>query len=110
MHNRTKSLLTMSLLAASLLIPSVNAFADHDDPPGNHRQREELRRDRRRLDELRQRRAQERREGDWRSAREYDEKIRDQRREIWQDRRDIYGRDRYGYRWDRDRHHDWHRD
>ena len=32
----------MSLLAAALVIPGVRSFAD-DNPPGNHRQREELR-------------------------------------------------------------------
>ena len=69
----------MGLLAASLLIPSGRSYADN--PPGNHKQREELRRDQRQLEELRQRRNQELREGDRREAREYNEKIRDQKRE-----------------------------
>ncbi len=99
--------LSTGLLAASLLIPSVRAYAD-DNPPGNHRQREELRRDQRDLERLRDQRHREIREGDRREAREYNEKIRDKRKEIWQDRRDIYGNnhdrrydgdDRYGWRY-----------
>lgn len=104
MKKRSKSLIAMSLLAGSLIIPSAIAFADKD-PPGNHRQRQELRDDMRRLEQLRREREHERRRGNWRSARDYDEKIRDQRREIWQDRRDIYGDNRH--RWDRD---NWYRD
>ena len=46
------------------------------------------------LERLRQRRNQEIRQGDRREAREYNEKIRDQQREIRQDRKNIYG-DRY---------------
>jgi len=101
---KTKSLIAMSLLAGSLIIPSASAFADKD-PPGNHRQRQELRDDMRRLEDLRRERDRARRHGNRHSARDYDEKIRDQRREIWQDRRDIYGQNRY--RWDRDH---WYRD
>ena len=97
------SIISMSLLTASLMIPSARAYAD-DNPPGNHKQREELRRDQRQLEELRQRRNQERREGDRGEAREYNEKIRDQKREIRQDRKAIYGQDRD--RWQRDRDHD----
>ena len=52
------AIIPMSLLAAALLIPSVRAYAD-DNPPGNHRQREELRRDRQQLEQLRQRRNRE---------------------------------------------------
>ena len=92
------AIIPMSLLAASLVIPSVRAYAD-DNPPGNHRQREELRRDQQQLEQLRQRRNREIREGDKREAREYNEKIRDQQREIRQDRRAIYGENR-------DRRHD----
>ena len=61
------------------------------NPPGNHRQREELRRDQQQLEQLRQRRNREIREGDKREAREYNEKIRDQQREISRDRKSIYG-------------------
>ena len=49
------------------------------NPPGNHREREELRRDQQQLERLRQRRNQEIRQGDRREAREYNEKIRDRR-------------------------------
>jgi hypothetical protein len=45
---KSTSLVTTSLLAASLIIPSVRAYAD-DNPPGNHRQREALRQDQREL-------------------------------------------------------------
>ena len=102
---KATSLIAMSLLAASLIIPSGLGYAK-DDPPGNHREREELRRDRQQLEELRRRRAQEIREGDRREAREYNEKIRDKQREISGDRKDIYG-DRDGWNrngHDRDRH------
>ena len=95
------SIISMGLLAASLLIPSGRSYADN--PPGNHKQREELRRDQRQLEDLRRRRNQELREGDRREAREYNEKIRDQKREIRQDRRDIYGQNRD--RWHHDRDH-----
>ena len=40
------------LLAASLIIPAVRAFAD-DNPAGIHQQREELRRDERDIEQLR---------------------------------------------------------
>ena len=62
----------------SVRMPSVGVYAD-PTPPGNRQQREELRRDQQRLEQLRQRRHQERREGDRDDAREYNEKIRDQR-------------------------------
>jgi uncharacterized protein HemX len=114
---KSNAIISVSLLAGALIMPSVGAYAD-PNPPGNHRQREELRRDQRRLEELIQRRNQERREGDRREAREYNEKIRDQKREIRQDRREIYG-DHDGNRddWRRDgwnredwRRNDWRRD
>ena len=102
---KSTSLIAMSLLAASLIIPSGRGYAK-DDPPGNHREREELRRDKQQLEELRRRRAQEIRQGDRREAREYNEKIRDKQREISGDRKDIFG-DRDGWNrngHDRDRH------
>jgi len=52
---------------------------------------------------LKDRRRDEIREGDRREARDYQDKIRDKRKEIHNDRRDIYGNNhdrRYG--WDRD--------
>jgi hypothetical protein len=103
---KSTSIISVSLLAASLIVPSVRAYAD-DNPPGNHRQREALRQDQRDLQELRDRRHDEVREGDKREAREYQGKIRDKRKEIHNDRREIYGNDhdrRYG--WDSDRRHD----
>ena len=102
---KSTSIVSMGLLAASLLIPSVRSYAD-DNPPGNHRQREELRRDQRDLERLRDQRQREIREGDRREAREYSDKIRDKRKEIWQDRRDIYGND-YDRRYDRDGRYGW---
>lgn len=110
---KSMSLISMGVLAASLAIPMGRAFADVN-PPGNARQRQELREDVQRLERLRQQRDRELRQGDWRDAREYNEKIRDTQREIRQDQREIYGsndrgwyRDYYG-RWHRDRwHHDY---
>jgi hypothetical protein len=103
MKQTKKSLakIPMTLLAASLMIVGMNAYAD-DDPPGNHSQREELRRDQQRLDQLRHRRNRELRQGDRREAREYDEKIRDLQAEIRRDRRALNG-DRYSWNRDRDR-------
>ena len=98
------SIVSMSLVAASLMIPSGRGFAD-ENPPGNHKQREELRRDQQQLERLRPQRDHELREGDKREAREYNEKIRDQQREIRQDRRAIYGENR-DRRHDRDHDHD----
>src|SRR6185295_10406932 len=95
----------MSLLAAALVIPGVRSFAD-DNPPGNHRQREELRHDRRDLERLRDQRHREIRQGDRREAREYNDKMRDKRKEIWQDRKDIYGND-HDRRYDRDGRYGW---
>ena len=100
---KSTSIISMSLLAASLMIPSVRGYAD-SDPPGNRRQRQELREDLQQLEELKQQRKREIRQGDRREAREYDEKIRDQQREIRRDRRELYGQARG--RWDRDRDHD----
>jgi hypothetical protein len=108
---KSQSIVWMSLLTVSLMIPIGRAYAG-DNPPGNHREREELRRDQRQLEDLRQQRNRELRQGDRREAREYNEKIRDKRKEIYRDRREIYGdndgrRDRdYGWwRRDRDRDH-----
>ena len=108
---KSRSIVCMSLLTVSLTIPIGSAYADRN-PPGNHRQREELRRDQRQLEDLRRQRNREIRQGDRREAREYNEKIRDKRKEIYQDRRDIYGdndgrrgRDYSWWRRDRDRDH-----
>jgi len=49
---KADAILSVRLLAAPLLIPSVRAYAD-DDSPGNHRQREALRQDQRKLEQLR---------------------------------------------------------
>ena len=86
---KSLSILSMSLLASSFTIPIGRAYADLD-PPGNHRERQELRQDSRQLDRLTVQRNRELREGDFREAREYDEKIRDQRREVRRDWRELY--------------------
>jgi len=104
MMKKAPSIISMSLLAASLIMPSVRSYAD--DPPGNHEQREELRRDQRQLDELQRRRNEERREGDKGDAREYNGKIHEQKREIRNDRKDIEGNKYDGRRHDGDRHDD----
>ena len=101
---KTPAMIFTSVLAASLIVPSVHIYAA--DPPGNHEQREELRRDQRQLEELQQRRNEEQREGDKGEVRDYNEKIRDQKREIRKDKKDIEG-DRYrGNRRDGERHDD----
>jgi hypothetical protein len=102
---KSTSLLSMSLLAVSLVIPTVRSYAD-DNPPGNHRQREALRQDQRELERLRDQRRREIREGDRRETREYNDKIRDKKKEIWQDRREIYGND-HDRRNDRDGRYGW---
>ena len=85
---KSLSIVCMSLLTVSLTIPIGSAYADRN-PPGNHRQREELRRDQRQLEDLRRQRNRELRQGDRREARKYTEKIRDKRKEIYQDCRGI---------------------
>jgi hypothetical protein len=59
---KSKSILSMSVLAASLMIP-MGASADVN-PPGNRRERQELREDLQRLERLRQQRDRELRQGD----------------------------------------------
>ena len=94
---KSLSILSTGLLATALTIPMGRAYADLD-PPGNHRERQELREDLQQLDRLTMQRNRELRQGDFREAREYDEKIRDQRREVRRDWRDLY----------RDNHDGWH--
>jgi hypothetical protein len=84
----------MSLLAASLMIPSGRSYADND-PPGNHGQRQDLREDLQQLEQLRKRRDHELREGDRREAREYNQKIRNLQKDIHRDRRNINEREDY---------------
>ena len=55
------------------------------DSPGNHRLREEVRQVTRELQELRRQRNRELRGGDWHEARPYEDKIREQERELRQD-------------------------
>lgn len=100
-----KSLLVASvgLLAASVMISGGRGDASAD-PPGNHRQREELRQDNRELQELRRQRDRELREGDWREARQYEDKIREQEQELRQDWWDLHRADRGRWHWNwRDR-------
>ena len=99
---KSLSVMSVGLLTASLMIPVASSFAAN--PPGNHRQREELRRNQRQLEELRRQHNRELREGDWREAREYNEKIHDKQRKIFNDRRDIHG-DHRG--WSRHDHGWW---
>ena len=110
---KPKAILAMSVLTASLIIP-IGASADVN-PPGNARERQELREDLQRLERLRQQRDRELRQGDRREAREYNEKIRDTQREIRQDRREIYGRNDgwyrdYDNRWYRNNNGRWQRE
>ena len=55
---KSMSIISISVLAASLAIPMGRAYADLN-PPGNARQRQELREDLQRLERLRQQRARE---------------------------------------------------
>ena len=55
---KSMSIISMGVLAASLAIPMGRAYADVN-PPGNSRQRQELREDLQRLERLRQQRARE---------------------------------------------------
>ena len=86
---KSLSILSTGLLATALTIPIGRAYADLDSP-GSQRERQELREDLERLDRLTMQRNRELRQGDFREAREYDEKIRDQRREIRRDWRELH--------------------
>ena len=59
---KSTSLIALSLLAGALTIPNGRVYADQN-PPGNHEQREELRRDQQQLEQLRQQRNRERTRG-----------------------------------------------
>jgi hypothetical protein len=85
---KSLSIFSTGVLATALTIPMGRAYAL--DPPGNHRERQELREDSQQLDRLTMQRNRELRQGDFREAREYDEKIRDQRREVRRDWRELY--------------------
>jgi hypothetical protein len=101
---KSLSILSMGLLTAALLIPSGSGHA------ADWRQRQELRQDWQRLEQLRQQRNREIREGDRRGIREYNEKIRDAQREIYRDRRNL-NRQAYNRRYrhfDHERHHHDH--
>ena len=101
MRKKTTSIISIGLMAAAIAIPTGRAVAA--DPPGNREQRQELREDVQELQRLRRARDREIRQGDYHDAREYNDKIRDQRREVQEDRRDIYRSDRA----DRDWYRDW---
>ena len=103
---KSTSLISIGLLAASLLIPSVRAHADNDRP-GTAKQRHELREDLQELEQLKRQRDRELRQGDKREAREYNEKIRDQQREIRRDKKEIYQHDNNNGRRRGDRDRDW---
>jgi len=70
----------MSLLAATLIVPTARGFADDDDRRDPRNQRQDLRQDQRQLEQLEQQRDHERREGDRGEAREYNGKIRDEKK------------------------------
>ena len=86
---RSKSIIGMSLLAASLIIPTARGFADDDDRRDIRNQREDLRQDRQQLEQLSQRRHEELREGDKAEARQYNEKIRALRKDMQRDKRNL---------------------
>jgi hypothetical protein len=95
------SILSITLLMASLIIPSARGYADDDDRRGDRSEREDLRQDRQQLEQLRKRRQHEIREGDRHETREYNDKIHDLQKDMHRDRRAL--RDR---RHDRDHDHD----
>ena len=77
---KSRSILCMSLLAATLIVPTARGFADDDDRRDPRNQRQDLRQDQRQLEQLEQQRDHERREGDRGEAREYNGKIRDEKK------------------------------
>jgi len=81
--NKSKTIIGMSLLAASLIIPTAKGFADDDDRRNIRNQRQDLRQDQQQLEQLRQR------EGDKAEAREYNGKIRELRKDMQQDKRNL---------------------
>lgn|SRR5512135_2851314 len=91
---KSRSILCMSLLAATLIAPSARGFADDDDKRDLRNQRQDLRQDQQYLKQLEQQRNHEIREGDRGEAREYNEKIHEQKKAIRKDRRDLKDRDR----------------
>jgi hypothetical protein len=95
---KSRSILCMSLLAATLVVPTARGFADDDDKRDLRNQRQDLRQDQQHLKQLEQQRNHEIREGDRSEAREYNDKIHEQKKDIRKDRRDLKERDR--------KHHD----
>ena len=91
---KSRSILCMSLLAASLIAPTGRAFADDDDRRDLRNQRQDLRQDQRRLEELKQERHEEIREGDRGEARDYNAKIRGQEKDIRRDRKNLKDEER----------------
>ena len=91
---KSRSILCMSLLAASLIAPTGRAFADDDDRRDFRNQRHDLRQDQRRLEELKQERHEEIREGDRVEARDYNAKIREQEKDIRRDRKNLKDEER----------------
>ncbi len=78
---KSKSILCMSLLGATLIAPGARGFADDDDRHDTRNQRQDLRQDNEQLEQLRQQRDREIREGDKRETREYNSKIRNLEKE-----------------------------
>jgi hypothetical protein len=87
--NKSKTLVGIGLLAASLVIPSARGFADDNDRRDIRNQRQDLRQDQQQLEQLRQRRHEEIREGDKAEAREYNQKIHGLRKDMQQDKRNL---------------------
>lgn len=102
---------SVGLLAASVMISNGRGDAS-DNPPSHNRMRDELRQDTRELQDLRRQRNRELREGDWREARQYDQQIREQEREVRQDWWDLHrgDSDRWHWDWRNRRWERWDRD
>ena len=86
---KSKSIFCMSVLAATLIAPTARGFADDDDRHDTRNQRQDLRQDSQQLEELRQQRDREIREGDKRETSEYNSKIRNLEKDMRLDRKDL---------------------
>jgi hypothetical protein len=102
---RSSSIICMSLVAASLIAPTGRAFADDDERHDTQNQRQDMRQDKEQLEQLRERRKEEIREGDKGEAREYNSKIHNLQKDMHRDRKDLKQDDRKD-RGKRDHDHD----
>jgi hypothetical protein len=79
---KSLSIISVSLEAAPLLIPSARGFADDE-----RSERQDMRQDQQQLAQLRREREHEIGEGDRRETRDYDQKIHELQKDIRRDQR-----------------------